>query len=255
MSNRHNLIYIKLFLLAVLLAGLLSLSYKTFILARDSSFKYDTFNLLVIKKEPVLFHIDTKNKKMVVRKFVHTDPKSLGRSRIEQTSFLGVLIDGTIVLESENKLLSIESNFLSEKYAIGLITNKKIKLDNINAFDVIKIYLYSRFISKNNRDYGQGISQEVFPDPSIFREKVSVQVVNASGINGLGSKIGTALRNVGYNVVSIKTEDKRKSQLLSSEDCSISCKRLENAFSLTSEKGTTNIADITLILGLDIFPY
>ena len=130
---------------------------------------------------------------------------------------------------------------------------------NINKFDLVKLYVVSRLTVWEDksydtiRDISQDFSREKFYDSEIFNEKTSLEIINSTKINGLGSRIGFILSNLGANVISIKDGEDKKTQVLAKDLNSKTLKRIEKLFELKAQKDdNARVADITLNLGEDL---
>lgn len=87
---------------------------------------------------------------------------------------------------------------------------------NITSYDLLQLWLYSskipvsiisvREIGKNekNSDIDRYIAV-LFPDQQLAGENLSMQIVNAAGVTGLGGRLERAITNLGGNIVSIQT--------------------------------------------------
>lgn len=237
-----SLIYAKIFFLIFLLALFLSLSYKAITAVRDSSFKGDSFNLLVLGKENSLVHISKSDKKIVVLKL---STKGLNKqNKIEQSMKVGLLVDGVI-----------SGNNISFPPPVALIfSSSGNKLSNVNSFDIGKIILYSKTYETKHLDFSDDNVKNLF-DRGILEDKISVEVINATDVNGLGSNFSSALKNTGFNVVSVDSEERATKSVLSGIDPSSSTiKRLSNSLGIKiSDKHKSPTADIKVMIGEDLF--
>ncbi|HVT00794.1 MAG TPA: LytR C-terminal domain-containing protein [Patescibacteria group bacterium] len=254
--------YIKYFLLIIIFAAIISVGYRVAANVRNSNFKYNTFNILVLSHDSYLIHLDKENEKIYVYDFKNSTKFLEGKPRSVQGIIVGVPIDA--VIESKSKTLTIDQNFLTSSNFSRLFFNKgDNKLDGINKTDLIKVFMLSSKISDNDReernisikkvadfdnvDYGNSLY-----DNDIFADKTSIQIMNDTGINGLGGRVAQMLKNMGYNVVSIDTNSDTKSSIKTENGDTISFRRLVKVFDFpkTGEVGN-QIADITLVIAQD----
>lgn len=244
--------YIKIFIIVVVCAAILSTFYKTFILIKNSSFKHETYNLLLLDKNAYLVHIDSTNKILIRSKLADSPKKFLNKSRVEQSAALGVLVDAAIVGENSGFQVS-SSDFMDTGTGANLIFSKgKFRFNNINEFDILKIFLLSKLIPADNRYEKESIVSDL-ADRKILNEKKSVEIINTTGVNGLGNQMAVALRAVGYNVVELETGEAQKPKIVAADDNSDSIQRLKDALRIPFEKThEQTIADITLVLGSEI---
>src|SRR3989344_2669258 len=232
-EKTESIIYIKFFLIIVLTAALISVSYKIFLAIANNSFKYRTFNVLFLDKDAYLVHLDTKDKKLGIFKFP-------GKRNL----------------------------FPIKKAVRIIISTDSFENKNINQFDLLKIYLYSVFVPGNDRvvqeikdiksnfkennqlkDFGNLLQEN-----DIFNEKISAEVINSTGIDGVGARVSDILKSVGFNVISVETGDDKESIIIDQvRSRNVSVPRLKSAFNIeTREINETGTADITVILAKDI---
>ena len=244
--------YIKIFIIVVACAAFLSIAYKALILIKNSSFKHETYNLLLLDQNAYLVHIDGASKTLITSKLKDSPKNFLDKSRIEQSAALGVLVDASIIGASSGFKIAT-SSFMDTGTAAGFIFSRgKFHFNNINEFDILKIFLLSKLIPADNRHEEKGILADL-ADRKILNEKRSVDIINATGVNGFGSQMAIALRAVGYNVVELETGSEQKSIIRAADDNSDSAQRLKDALRIPFEKiNEQGIADITIVLGQDV---
>lgn len=97
----------------------------------------------------------------------------------------------------------------------------------------------------------QAFAAHAFQDPYVIKEGATIAVINATGKSTEGSALETALKNLGYNVVSVTaaTSSQKGSTVTDSSSNPFTVKLLTNRFGATSAKASTNGADITLTVG------
>lgn len=256
--DKETIKYIKIFLIIVFVAAVISLAYRGVVLFKNSTFKYDTFNLLVLTEDAYVAHVDKKEKQLLILKFPGFAKSLVGYNRLFQSLILGFPIDGSIQVKN-NFRLAIDDNFMEDSTVLALLLNSRnFRFQNINSVDVIKIFLYTKQVDKQDRKMGagnvlQGSAMYGLVDKSIFNEKKSVQIVNASKVDGLGAKVAAVLESAGYNVISTKTGENPKSAIKADDLNSVSVKRAHEIFGILPTRETAgSIADITIILGQDI---
>lgn len=258
-KDSHSLLYIKIFLSCVLIAGFLSVSYKIFILVKDSSFKYDSFNLLVVGKKAQLVHFDSDKKKMAIIDLISPEQTFNNKHKISSSLVVGIPIDGKIIYSLK------DNDFLSIKNVLPIIlTPQKYKLEGINQFDILKLSAFSYLVSKSDKSFEKidlGGQEKVagskflsvFRDPEILNEKLSIEIINSTDIDGLGGKITTILENASYNIISISTGTHQESRIITQRKESVTVKRLQSFFGIEVVKARDQgIADVSVILGRDL---
>ena len=208
-------------------------------------------------------HIDRNEKKLTVLKYPGRVTDLAHRNRISESMALGVPVDGSIYVKN-NPNFSIEDDFMKEGMLFELLLRPlSFKFDNVNSFDVLKFYFYTKQIRAEDRKMIEIAKKdaEVIPlsinnnliDNVIFNEKLSVQVINATDINGFGAKAARVLKSLGYNVVSTATGEDKKSSIKTNDINSASVRRLEEIFNVpVGPAPSSSIADITIVLGEDV---
>jgi len=107
--------------------------------------------------------------------------------------------------------------------------------------------------------------KDIYIDSEIADEKLSISVINASGINGLGKRVSRYVSNTGARVVDLNTRNENldKSVILFKEDSKTSS-YLANILNIENklkvEKGSSKYqefpdlikSDVVVVLGLDI---
>ena len=104
----------------------------------------------------------------------------------------------------------------------------------------------------NDEQKNNNTIKDFFTDEAIFSENVSVQIINASGMPGVGKRLETILTNLGCNIVAVSTSRKNerisKIQYFGNETYTL--KKLKNLLGFQLEKTEKkSIATIVIIIG------
>lgn len=264
-KKHDNFLFLKLFLGFLLLAVFLSLFLKFINQVKKSSFNKNYYNILLLGSKNYLFNIKDEEKKLSI--FNLGDLSDLGKEnefRFKIGAALGAPVDA--VLTDEGNLLGDNWQDIFSTKSLYLIFSKRnsFVFYNLNKYDLLQVYKNLALVSSSrtkvfdnnllDQDSWKDIGiNDFLKDVNIVNEKISIQIVNASLVNGLGAKIANMLENVGFTILSIDTADEKdRSQIIRRTKESYSSKRLENIFMLPStvEDGSS-ITDITIILGKD----
>lgn len=259
----NNIFYLKVFFLIFFLTMLLSLVLKTVHLVRSSSLSQDSYSILLIGDSTRLYRVSGSSQKVGVVNIIGIDGKKI-TNRLEGSILVESPVNAMIIDTKSGKL---PQDYFSLSNVLRILSNgKKDKLLGMNGFDLLKVsYMISRTPKENfkevtttykqineNGRLGQEI-YDVIKDESVINRKLSVEVVNATNINGLGAKISSSLESIGYNVVSISSSGNySKSEIIYSMIPEEYARSLSQAFELPyrlSEKQI--IADIRLIVTED----
>lgn len=244
-----NIPYIKLFILIVLFAAFVSLAYKAFLLVKNRSFRFSTYNIMLIGRNANIASFNTQKKEIRLIEF--KNGREFSRYKVLTASMKSSIpLDGMIISIIPQNLTRPSDDFPTFAQTLSfLLADEKYVFYNINKFDLVKLYLVSK-LTKWERVYEE--PQGKFYDTDIFNEKTSIEIINSTEINGLGAKLSLVLSNLGVNVISVKDGEEKKTQILAKDQNKKTLKRIERLFELKAEKSQgSDIADITINLGKD----
>lgn len=90
-------------------------------------------------------------------------------------------------------------------------------------------------------------------DAPIYQESQTITVINASGIAGLGSKLGAELNEIGANVIAVRTADTTQDHsTIQYNKISYTLERITKLTQIQSvQQVSGGISDITVIIGRD----
>ena len=259
-KKSDNTSYIKLFILIVLFAAFISISYKAFLLVKNRSFRFSTYNIMLVGRDAHLAGFNTQKKQTHVLVFNNDRERFSGNNILASSIIAGVPLDGIVISINGKNLTDSKTHFPSLKQTLSLILeDEKYVFYNVNKFDLIKLYFVSKLTSWEDKSYVnvnnivQDFLREKFYDSEIFNEKTSLEVVNSTGIDGLGARVGFMLANIGVNVISLKGGEEPKTQIIAKDHNLKTLERIERVFELKAQKSeNTGIADIIINLGKDV---
>lgn len=143
---------------------------------------------------------------------------------------------------------------------------------DLTLVDLLRLWVFSKKISsqsviskslliddgeQNNLDK-EKISSQFFIDDEILKEKATVQIINGTGVSGLGNRLAKLISNMGGNVVSVLTAEKDidKSEIIYFGKKSYTLEKLGKVLGIeaveTKEQG---ISDIIIYLGTNKLPF
>lgn len=246
------------FVFIVLLLIFLSLFFRLVSLIKDSSFNSkDRFTISVINNESKAFIISFNPVDETISEVTINGPRdklSLGR-------ILGVPVDGSIVLNNKN-IIYLDQAPKIINYALFHPGLKKL---NLNHYDLIRLFIFSNFIPPGNyskvtisvsdselsRDK---IAQRFITDNKIIEEQKSIEIVNATTIQGLGKRLERVIKNSGGNVIAVSNaqESTTSSKIIISGEDSYTKKRIEKLLGYPSIViNKPDVAEIKIVIGLD----
>ena len=173
---------------------------------------------------------------------------------------LAVPSDGQISLSSdlagEGKVADVMSG--------ALFSYPSIKT-NLTLLDIGRLFFMAKSVSATNMKEKEivlpvtdtqidKVVKGLFTDDALVGEKVSVQIINASDVSGMGKRVERVLSNIGVNVVSVITSRKpeKLSRIEYMGEKSYTLEKISKLFKLPvnkTEKET--IANIVIIIGRD----
>jgi hypothetical protein len=263
LSKKSNGFYLLVFFIVFIGALLISLILKSIQLYNQAHFTSKSIMVLIVTPEDShIMRIDTESKKISQLKItdVQINAKNLKNASINT----GVPLHASLTVDK-----SIEN--IQDVFTVGnmikLLASNKITFNQLNEWDGIKIALESQKVSpedhtvreiKNYIHDRSIISQidkelyELFRDPEVINEQISIEVVNATSVTGLASSVAKMLENGGYSVVSIRSSDTASSSIQTNENASITAGHIQKIFSFpVSNRGKNAVADIRIVIGED----
>lgn len=156
----------------------------------------------------------------------------LSKANMTQESFialLGIPIDGVITVDPR-KIQGIEKYLQKDSVASGqelqallqtLMLHYNQISTNVTIVDLTRLWFFvkgesSRSFAFTDLTIGKKgmdelvidrLSATLFGDEAVQEEKVSIHIVNGTGISGLGTKVARIINNMGGNVVVVSTAD------------------------------------------------
>lgn len=136
---------------------------------------------------------------------------------------------------------------------------------NMTIFDTLRLCLLSKNVATNNEItreitlHDQSIHTDAkiiqaLTDPDIASESVSIQIINASNITGMGQRLGKVLTNMGANVVDVSSSQsvQNTTTLAYYGGESVTLDHLQKLLQVRPKKLTAQpIADIVITIGTD----
>lgn len=243
-------LYFFVFILGVILISLL---LKGFTIIKNSKFRDDSrFNFLI-----------TNNKASQVVSFLPQN-HSISVLKIEGSikdinKFFEVPLDGEVRYDS------LDLNKTPSSLAWDIFFNFKDIKTNFTPLDLFRIFLFTktanpgnfalRSVSVNSDEATRDkISLFLFSDPKIADENLSVEVVNATDVYGVGNRLARLISNISGNVILVSTSQSKedKSVILYKGKKSYTLERLSRLLGFHfSESKDQTLADITIHIGKD----
>lgn len=150
-------------------------------------------------------------------------------------------------------------------FFIKLLKNGKNLKTNLTVIDILRLAIVSKTV-----EAGSVHSQKIDAssedaqknkiilssclDSGIVSEGLRIEVVNSTGVYGVGNRVAQIISNMGGNVVFVSTADKEmeKSIIYYSDDKTYTLKRLSKSLGFSTVKNDTKgISDIKVQVGKD----
>ncbi len=259
--------YVLYFVIVVLIAAIISTGYKIVKLISESTLNNNTANFILVDENAYLIHIDKKQKRFVTVKFPSKGGEFVNRSNFSSSVLLGVPVEGVIVSSDKTRFQTIDKEKgLSFTGAINIAIGRGLEFRGMNQFDILKAYYYytkadsdekifesNEKLSGDFRKNDKILKYDLYRDQDLFNDRASVEIVNSTGIDGLGMRLGDIFKNVGINVVSIKSGSSGSTKITTKLDESFIAERIAGMtdFSL-SQSGTDALFDVTVVIGKDV---
>lgn len=207
----YSMKIVVLFLFAVLCVITISLVIKSFFLFRQSKFDFShrfTIALNTSKSDAVVFSF-APDAKSISKLYVlgSPDTKNLGKT-------LHIPIDVILI---SNQPIQLHSENISSQIQELMLQYHSYQSD-IPIIDFLKLYLFSKSIPlrsittdtikfPQDKNAVDKIVTTLFNDETVSQENSAVEIVNASSVPGLGSRLAKVLSNSGLNIIVVTTSD------------------------------------------------
>lgn len=185
-------------------------------------------------------------------------------------------INGNITDKNISGFLEIPVDVIIYNYGNGL-DNSKIssslwrlffdldKHPDLNRYDVFRLALYAQTVSKSSvyeknisaddsEEAKQALVSNLFQDTTINQENVSVEIINATNVYGLGNRLADLITRIGGNVVLVSSSDSasKYSKILYLKNKTYTVEKLGSFLGIIPQKSSQNgIADVIIIIGQD----
>jgi Na+-translocating ferredoxin:NAD+ oxidoreductase RnfG subunit len=241
--------------ITVLFLIIISLSIKAIFVYRQSKFDGKNIAILVSHKNKTVgvLGINTVKDKISLLKVssLNVSPSNTGRE-------LGIISDAQI--DSNENIIELTPD---EILARAALPDKSVKT-NLTIIDSVRLMMIAKshqgvFLTEEItvKDAQGGAMDEtvseLFRDELFVSENVSIQIINATEIPGLGKELERMIVNRGGNVVAVtSSRDQLSNSVVQYEDESYTVKKIMSLFRMQGEKiSEQKIADVIILIGND----
>jgi hypothetical protein len=253
--NGTNLRLAGLFVLFV--CGLIaaSLLLKVFFVFRDSKFdgSHSFIVAFVGQNQTKLVSFNPQNKIMSVVNINFV----LGRKALEKT--LEIPIDG--IIKSNNNIQDKDIAPLLLKSA----TPFSASLEGLTFIDAFRLSVFAKSVQAGSiydRDFSADLNDAQkatilnlsFTDPVVYQDNLGIQIINASDVSGVGSRLASLITNIGGSPILVSTADnpQNTSKIIYYKTESYTVEKLSDYLGFPVEESESKgIADVIIIIGKD----
>lgn len=253
--EKHNTKIAVFFVIFVILIILTSFVLKIVQIVEQSKFDGNSHFTVSVSnnKELKILSFSPKTQSMSILN-LEGEVKNLNINK-----FFAIHLDGFV----EAEFLDINKDE-SDLMSAVLLSFGSAKTD-LTIVDIFRLFLASKTIPAKNvatldistkldGDRVDKIVVELLSDREIEKEDQAIEIINATSVTGLGSRLGRFVTNMGGKVVQVSTESvyQKKSTILYNGDKTYTVEKLHKVlgFELT-QTDRESIGDITIIIGED----
>ncbi|MBI2074882.1 MAG: LytR C-terminal domain-containing protein [Candidatus Levybacteria bacterium] len=273
-SDNQSLKLALIFFISVFTLVIIAVSLKVISVITSSSFNgKNRFTIAIIKdsSDIISFAPDTNSISVL---HVASKKKLTGT---DVGKYLKIPIDGQVILgqnsNQEFNKLFLQNNNVEMQMRITL-TNYYAVNTSLTIIDVARLWLFTKTVASHaiyvknysipdNVDLSSELTidkilSQLFSDSAVSAEKVSIQIVNGTGVSGLGNRLARLITNMGGNVISVSTSDKliETSEIDYFDKKNYTLEKLYSILKFPIKKIdlSSNISDLIIILGKDSLP-
>lgn len=203
--------YLRFFIIGVIILFLFSVGIKVGAEYLNAHFKGDTFNILYIGKESYLIGVDTNRNAFSFVKLPDLKDIAQGKNMLQKSMIVGVPVNAQIN-DRDARTYKNADDFLSNNSAWNVLfgPSKKFKT-NLNAYDLLSFFHKAKgAVNKKNAnvtlefsDQNDKALSELFKNEQVRKRATTIEIINGSGVDGLGTSLSRSLTNAGYNIISV----------------------------------------------------
>jgi hypothetical protein len=251
-GSSKNLKLAGLFVVFVFGLILLSALLKTFLIIKTSRFD-GTHNFIVN-------FVGTSGNEVVAFSPQNNSYSVLALDKSYVKANLKILLEipiDAVVSDFNNN--NIPSALLQSIFSFGR------PLKNLTVLDALRLFLFAKtvptnkiyerqFIANLNSQQKTTVISLSFTDPAIYQENQAIQIINASNVYGLGTRLATLITNIGGNVVLVSTSDQtvKSSKIVYYGSKTYTVKNLSEYLGFPAEQSTNKgVADVIITIGTD----
>lgn len=254
--TRSSLRPILIFCTVVFSVIVLSLSFKLFVLVRQSKVdRAHIFSVSFIYKNDVDIVIISSDQKEI------SHLKILGKgSAADKVLASGILPDESIALQK-----TFTSPRKISSYFLKAVMHREGVKSSLSVYDLLRLTLRVQGVpassvtseslsTPTDENSIDALVSKMLVDQSLVRDNKTISIINATGVSGLGTKIGRIFTNMGLSVISVTNGEKTQdtSELRYFGDKSYTTSRLSSLLAIVLKTETQQrLSDIIFTIGKD----
>ncbi len=152
-----------------------------------------------------------------------------------------------------------------DKYDAKALLRSILAETSANPFDIFKINLFLKTTTLKSTESIEAdiedskslkMISENLSNPSFLREKLTIEVINATGEAGVGSLVTRLIANMGGNVILVSSanNNQKTSEIQTQEENSQTVKKISRILNVRVTKMTPPLSDVKIIVGEDLLP-
>lgn len=268
-TGNKNLTVAFIFCSFVFLLIIISVIIKMFFVVSQLRFDGEhNFNVLLLHKDNrfdvVSFSPNTKTASILKVQVKNKEKEMVKKLNISR--LLQIPIDGVVDSTNVKQIVSFNEN-IDSSLGMILLNSRNLKT-NLTFIDFFRLWILSKNIpshevkikeitvslplNKEEEILIDKICSQIFIDNIMVEEKVSIQIINGTGVLGLGNRLAKFITNMGGNVVLVSTADEiiDNSEIDYFDEKTYSYKKLKQVLNFKENKmEKEGIADLIIIIG------
>lgn len=248
-----------IYCLIVGLLIILSIAVRIIFLIKDSNYdgknRY-TLSIITSSRDALILSINPALK--TISKINITG----NRLGLSPAKLVGVPADGRVILRNNTITYKDTS---PDQILYKLLLTGNLEKKDVTTLDLLRLFIFSKTIPRNDINEENinfpaewtaidNIAANSFTDDEIAGEKISIEIINGTAIDGLGKRLERILNNIGCNVVAVTNSRDiiDKSAIYYYSDISYTQMKLQRILNYPSKfMQNRDIADIKIVIGKD----
>lgn len=217
-SQNPSFVYLKIFLVVFLLLTLGTMISRVYQLLKNKTFDERFYAVAMVGQNTTEVISFTKNDSQIKISKLHienTNELLKNKSLFEKSFILGIPLSASIEVNKKSSDILILPNILAHVFG-----KKEVGSQRIGDIDYLFMYLALKKINPEeivekkvhiqdlqNKTVNPDELSELFRSDSIVNQKLSISIINTSGVGGAARRIADILEMTGYYVISVDSDE------------------------------------------------